>query len=284
MFETATVVDHRYRIEDRIGEGGMGVVYRATHLLREEPVALKVLHADLLEDDASRRRFLREGRTTAALRHPNIVRLLDMGVAKNAAPYLAYELLVGESLKERLRAAPFSEAQVIDWLDPVLAALADAHRHGFVHRDLKPANVILAERRGEQTPVLIDFGLVGAFKQAVGDEQFSRITESGAFLGSAHAMSPEQIRGESDVGAATDIWAAGVLAYRLASGKLPFPAKTPTLRMLRAVSQPPVPLREWVPETSPPFARVVERALQREPAERWGDAEAFRAALLAARR
>ncbi len=210
---TGDVLAGRYRLERRLGEGGMGVVWEARQLATDKVVALKVLKD---QDGAHTSRFAREAKLTASLSHRNIVQVFDYWEAEGSLAFLVMELLEGRSLAQELEIrGAFSVEDGLRVLNPVIEALAYAHERGIIHRDLKPENVFIA---GTDVK-LLDFGLA---KRHVVESDATIMTQSGAVMGTPHYMSPEQIFGASDLDARADVWALGVLAYEVLSGQKPF--------------------------------------------------------------
>jgi serine/threonine-protein kinase len=211
----------QFRLRRPIGAGGMGAVWEAEHLRLGSPVAIKFLGQDYLRDDVLRARFLREAQSASRIRSPHVVQVLDHGTTENGIPYLVMELLEGEDLASRLRrAGACSLAETARILEQIGRALSRAHAAGLVHRDIKPHNVFLT-LDGDRGPFvkLLDFGIAKDVSQAP-----RGLTLAGSVLGSAHYISPEQLHDPHSVGPATDIWALGVVAYEMLTGKVPFDA------------------------------------------------------------
>ena len=212
VMPTAVVGDtlsDRYRLDYEIGRGGMGIVFRAWDSDLERAVAVKILGAHLQVGDA-RERLFREARAAAALSHPHVVAVHDVGEHKNM-PYLVMELIEGPSLKER---KPETLEEIIEIATQICDALTNAHEHGLVHRDLKPANVLLAESSGAPSVKLVDLGLAVR-------ERAVRITREGGITGTVAYMAPEQALGK-EIDGRTDLYALGVMLYEFTTGRLPF--------------------------------------------------------------
>ena len=262
----------RYRVLEPLGRGGMARVYRAYHPQLDRYVAIKVLRAELVEDEAFSTRFRREARAVAALRHPNIVQVFDFDVQRDVS-YIVLELLEEYSLKTRLHdyrthGERMSLSEVVCVMLDVLDGLAYAHGEGMVHRDIKPGNILLTKRG---RAVIADFGLA----QMVGG---TRHTTPGALLGTVNYIAPEQgLEGESD--ARSDIYSVGVVLYEMLTQRTPFQADTPVAVLMKHAHDPlPLP-RRVEPSVPEPFERVVLKTLAKDPADRYQDAEAMAGAL-----
>jgi beta-lactam-binding protein with PASTA domain/predicted Ser/Thr protein kinase len=264
------VVDNRYRVLGRIGSGGMADVWCAedTHLQRK--VALKVLHQRFAQDQEFVERFRREAESAAGLQHPNVVGVFDRG-AVNGTYYIAMEYLEGSSLKDLIDAG-LTPAAALAIVRQILEAARFAHRHGIVHRDFKPQNVIVD---GEGHATVTDFGIARA--------GVSEITQTGSVMGTAHYLSPEQAQG-LDVTPSSDLYSIGVILYQALTREVPFEGESAVAVALKQVSQVPQRPSAINPEVSPALDAVVMRALAKDPAQRFADAESFLAALDAAER
>ena len=266
-----------HTIVRRIGVGATAEVYEAEHTTLRARVAIKRLLPRFRARPEVSARFLREGRAAAAIRHPHVVRVFDVG-SRDGAPYLVMEFLQGEDLERHLAArAPLGVSDAVDLLLPVLSALKAAHEAGVIHRDLKPANVMLARDRGDHVrPVVVDFGIARA-TEALTD---GVVTADEALLGTPAYMAPEQCQGATRASTASDQYALGVIAYQCLAGRRPF--VEPSLpRLLAAIERNEFPglrsLRDEIPEA---LAAAVHRALSRDPSARHADVEAFAHALL----
>ncbi len=275
------VLGGSYRVSRLLGSGGMGAVYEARHVWTDRAVAVKLLHPEHVRRREMVSRFMTEARAASAIRHPNIVDVLDMGYdADELTLYIVQELLLGEDLATRLeREGTLGVAAALDLAVPVLGALVSAHRAGIIHRDVKPENVFLASpgEGGAVTPKLIDFGIA----RILSADAEARTTRAGTAVGTPQYMSPEQARGEDDLDARTDVWALGVLLYECLSGVRPFEAANYNLVVVKIVTERPRPLRELCPAVPAPVAAVVDRALALERGDRWADASAMLDAVLA---
>jgi serine/threonine-protein kinase len=249
----------------------MGSVWRAEHLTLNSAVALKLIETPDETDPTSLQRFLREARLAAALRSPHVVQMFDYGVDQQT-PYIAMELLEGESLADRLeRVGRLSGAETARVIVHVARAMTRAHEAGIVHRDLKPDNVFIVRNDDEEVMKVFDFGIAKAHPAGLGSPAVTA-TRAGALLGTPSYMSPEQAQGARDIDFRTDIWALGVMAYRCLLGRLPFTAGSIGQLILAICSQPlPVPSHHGsVPNG---FDRWFARACARLPRDRFASAK-----------
>ncbi len=262
----------RYRFERELGRGGMATVFLAQDLKHDRPVALKVLHQEIAAAIGPER-FLREIRIAAQLQHPHILTLIDSGeVAIESgrapgAPYLYYTMpfVDGESVRDRLaREGRLSPGETVRILQDVLDALACAHRQGIVHRDIKPENVMLSGRHA----LVVDFGVAKAVSPATGPAAAS-LTTTGLAIGTPAYMAPEQAAGQSAVDGRTDLYAVGVLAYEMLTGRPPFTGATPLAMVAAHLSDLPAPVSSVRPDLPVPLATTIMRCLEKDPAHRW---------------
>lgn len=275
------LVDGRYHLQREIARGGMGVVFEAEHVVLARSVAVKMLTGDQARTEEARSRLLLEARALTAARHPNVVAVLDAGIAGSIdLPYLTMELLEGRPLDGILAARRrVALADALQIGRQLLDALAFAHERGIVHRDVKPGNLFLARDDTQQEVVkLVDFGTARVEKS-----QGPKITLQGALLGTPEYMAPEQLLAKPDVDHRADIYAAGVLLYECLAGAVPFEGTYGEI-LLKASTEPLPKLSERCPDVPATIALVIETALAREAADRWQDARSFQRALLDAAR
>jgi tetratricopeptide (TPR) repeat protein len=267
-----------YVIQELIGVGGMGRVYRAEQSMLGRTVAIKVVHPHLLGDEQSVARFYVEARTASRLNHPNSVAIIDFGRTDDGVLYLVMEHLRGRDLGRVMQdEGPLSFTRIVDVLGGVLAALGEAHSLGVVHRDLKPENILLQPgRKGGDAVKVVDFGLA----KIVGASEESSITSPGLVCGTPDYMSPEQGRGEETDGRG-DLYSVGVLLFELLADRLPYLDDTPTKVVLQHITAPVPDPRAVAPGRQIPaaLATVCMRALAKSPEERFQTAEAFAEAL-----
>ncbi len=267
MIEPETIIDGRYRVISRLGSGGMADVYLAQDQLLGREVAVKVLHHHFAEDQEFVERFRREASSAAALSHPNIVGIFDRG-EWNGTYYIAMEYVPGRALKAIVReGGPIEPIAAIDIVVQILRAARFAHRRGVIHRDLKPHNVILDE---EGRARVTDFGIARAGA--------SDMTLTGSIMGTAQYLSPEQAQGYA-VSDSSDLYSVGVILYELLTGVVPFEGETAVAIAFKQVSAEPRPPSELNPALPPSLDAVVLRALAKDPAARYADADELIAAL-----
>ncbi len=249
--------DNRYRIERRIGTGGMADVFLARDESLGRRVAIKILAERYAQDEAFVERFRREATAAAGLSHPNIVSVYDRGQAAGTS-YIAMEYLNGPTLKDEITSrAPLPEAEVVNWAVQALDALEFAHRQGVVHRDIKPHNMILTD---EGRLKVTDFGIARAANVV-------QMTEVGSIVGTAQYLSPEQARG-LDVGPQSDLYSMGIVLYEMLTGELPFTGDSAVEIAMKQVSDPPPSIRKQNRLVSEGLEQVVMRALSKDPALR----------------
>ncbi len=267
-----SLLDRRYRLLERVGEGGAGVVYRALHEEMDRPVAIKVLHPELFPSPVAFARFRREARAAGALVHPHAVTVFDFGRTEEGEPYLAMEYCEGGALSDRIAVeGALAPAEVVALLAGIAAAVDTAHRQGIVHRDLKPGNILFAGAVAK----VADFGL--ARMLASDDPGLT----GGHAIGSPFYMSPEQCQGRP-AGRESDIYSLGVIAYTLLTGEVPFRRGTAQEVLLAHLTEEPRPPHEVTPRLGKALSRAVMRALAKNPQARPATAGELHAALLQA--
>jgi eukaryotic-like serine/threonine-protein kinase len=280
--DTGTVLAGKYRLESLIGRGGMGSVWRAEHLGLSAPVAVKLL--DLVGftlTTEALQRFHREARAAANIRSPHVVQILDHGVDQTlGVPFIVMELMEGESLAQRLaRSGRISAAEVAHVFNHVARALVRAHEAGIVHRDLKPDNVFLVRNEDEIVAKVLDFGIAKGQAHGLGHDSATR---TGAVMGTAYYMSPEQISGDKNVDLRTDLWAFGVMACECLTGRRPFDAPSIGGLTLKICVEP-IPVPSSFAAVPAGFDAWFLRIVNRDPAQRFASvreaADALRAVL-----
>lgn len=262
----------QYRVLSKIGEGGMGEVYRARDTRLNREVAIKLLTASFAQDADRLRRFEQEARATSALSHPNILTIYDIGTHEGA-PYIVAELLDGEELREQLNAGPLPVRKAIDYALQIVRGLAAAHENGIVHRDLKPENLFVTK---DGRVKILDFGLAKLKPQRnepVSSEVATRrqITHPGTVIGTIGYMSPEQVRGQ-DADHRADIFSFGSILYEMLTGKRAFQAESMAETMAAIVKEEPPDLIEANGKVSPQLERLVRRCLDKRPEQRFQSA------------
>ncbi len=271
------VVAGRYRLEARLGEGGMGVVYRARHVLIERVVALKLIRPDLRGETHLRAWMLREARAANRVDHAHIIDIHDIGETEEGELYLVMEYLVGTPLSAELARGPMPIARGVDVLEQMCAALARAHDLGVVHRDLKSDNILLTQRGGRKDFVkILDFGLAAIARDP-------RLAPKGAVFGTPEYMSPEQARGE-EAAAQSDLYALGVLFFEMLTGQLPFRANDRDTLLEMQRSQPPPRPRSIRPDAHPQGESICLRLLEKDIRKRYRDAHHLQEELKALQR
>jgi len=266
------MIADRYRLQTRVGEGGCGVVWSAFHTIMKRTVALKFLKATKPE---AVKRFLREARISAGLRHPHIVAVHDVFMTADETPVMVMDLLHGESLGARLRrAGPVPAREAAQLLLPVVGALVAAHAQGVVHRDLKPENVFLVEllgtRPGEPDvePRVLDFGLAKLTASEGAMASTSKLTRSGVVLGTPYYLAPEQVADAPVIDGAVDVWALGVVLYECLTGRKPFDGRGLPQLFSSITSSTPRPLADAAADVPESLSLLVTRMLEKTPAAR----------------
>lgn len=258
------VIDGRYEIQAKVGEGGMGVVYRARQVSIDRVIALKMLSPQMAADPNWVQRFYNEAKACSRLQHPNTIRMFDFGQTAEGRLFMTMEFLDGTGLRQAIQQGPFSGQRVIKVLIQCCASLAEAHSIGIIHRDIKPDNVFLLNMPGSPDFVkLLDFSVAKLLQE--GDKMH---TQAGVVFGTPQYMSPEQGRG-LPLDARSDLYALGILAYEMLTGRVPFNDENPmsVIQMHLRNEVPPMPAQ--IPY---PVQQVVRRALEKDPARRYQSA------------
>src|SRR5271155_1606022 len=260
-----------YEIVSLLGAGGMGEVYRARDSRLKRDVAVKVLPKALSLDTDRLRRFEQEALATAALNHPNILAVFDIGT-NDGSPYVVSELLEGETLRERLRSGPVVVRKALDYALQIAHGLAAAHEKGIIHRDLKPENLFLTK---DGRVKILDFGLAKLTQADSGSQTsmptMTHATEAGVVMGTAGYMSPEQVRGTA-VDARSDIFSFGAILYEMLSGERAFHGETAADTMSAILREEPPELNETNRNVSPALERMVQHCLEKNPEQRFHSA------------
>lgn len=271
---------NKFEIRELLGVGAMGKVYRAHHDSLDRTVAIKILISVPAIAEAQARRFKAEARAASRLEHPNTVRILDFGEEGNGLFYIVMEHLDGIDLQDVIaQGGPLTTHRTAWIMSQVFSAVGAAHSHGVIHRDIKPGNVMLIEKVSEDGPIrdfvkVCDFGLA-KIMDAGSEMTGGPLTAQGAVFGTPAYMSPEQARGEP-LDPRSDIYSCGVLMYKMLVGHTPFRAETPTGVLIGHIQETPPPLDTWGIPIHPTLAAVVERAMRKDPAERYQNAKEAR--------
>ncbi|HEX8557443.1 MAG TPA: protein kinase [Pyrinomonadaceae bacterium] len=277
------VLAGKYRIDEKIDEGGMGCVYRATHVLMEKVVAVKVLHPALAADDKIVARFTREAKAASRISHPHAINVTDFGESDNGVVYLVMEYLRGRTLKDVVRSGgPMTLARTTEIVRQVAGALEAAHTEGVVHRDLKSDNIMLEEATGGDWAKVLDFGIakIQQTERSV-HETDPGLTAPNLIIGTPQYMSPEQCSQASDIDTRSDIYSFGVILYEMLAGHVPFTGDSPTAIMMKHIQEPAPSILEERKDLPAEVGRVIARALAKRPEDRFQKAGELAAALAA---
>jgi len=282
MLHIGSLFAGRYRIDQEIGRGSFGVVYRAFDIERNYDVAVKVLHPEADADPTLRHRLRREAKLTAEMKSPHCVRILDVAETMEKRTYTVMELLRGEELTLKLaREKRLDPALAVEIARQTLEAVGEAHRLGVIHRDLKPHNIFLCRGTvpGAVDVKVLDFGIAKVAGRADGGglSESARLTTHGNVLGTPTYMSPEQCRGEL-AAPTSDVYSMGIVVYEMLAGRVPFDDPNPVLLLVKHNQDPVPPLPNDVARL--PIAAAVMRSLEKDPTKRYASAEEFATALV----
>ncbi|HEY4241328.1 MAG TPA: serine/threonine-protein kinase [Kofleriaceae bacterium] len=267
-----TTLSGRYLITRKVGQGGMGAVYEATHTLIGKRVAVKVLLEKYANREAIVQRLEQEARLASSVGNEHIIDITDFGQTEDGRRFVVMEFLEGESLAECLQRETKLPEQRIIWIAAQAAsALAAAHEKGVVHRDIKPENLFLQKRKDRDFVKVVDFGISKSLRVSEDDDQ-PRLTQTGMVLGTPLYMSPEQARGDEELDARVDIYALGVILYEAAAGRVPFSGTNYLSVISQVLNEEPPPLRDLRPELTEEFEAIVGRAMAKNRADRYASA------------
>jgi len=268
--KSGDIVGGKYRVERKLGSGGMGAVFEVTHRVTNKRFAIKWLLPEVATEDGALKRFMREAQVAGRFEHPNVVEVYDIG-QDGSSFYMVMELLEGESLADRIsRARRLTPQQALVLLVPCMEGVAAAHGAGIIHRDLKPANLFVVAARGREAEhgKVLDFG-ISKLSSTPGIPD-ATLTRAGAVMGTPHYMAPEQMRAQP-VDERADVYAFGVILYEALTGQRPFDAQTFADLVLKVLAEPAKPLRQHLPEIPAGLSDVVMRAMAREPENRFAN-------------
>ena len=247
-----------YKILEKLGEGGMGVVYKAHDTQLDRDVALKFLPPELTRDTESKERFVHEAKAASALEHSNICNIHEIGETDDGRSFIVMACYSGETVKDKIKRSPLSVDEAVDIATQIAQGLAKAHEKGIVHRDIKPANIMVTE---DAVAKILDFGLAKL-------SGLSHLTRTGTTVGTAAYMSPEQTRGEA-IDKRSDIWSVGVVLYEMLAGRLPFRGEHETAMMYSVLNEDPEPIQNYRPEVPENLKSIINHCLEKESANRY---------------
>lgn len=265
------VIAGKFRVEQVLGSGGVGVVVAARHLQLDERVALKFLLPNAVRSEVDVARFCREAQASVRLRSEHVARVTDVGTLDTGSPYMVMEYLVGTDLSEVLvERGSLPPTLAVDYVLQACEAIAEAHSVGFIHRDIKPSNLFLTHRSdGSALIKVLDFGIAKATHQTRIGEGEQELTRTKTMLGSPMYMSPEQVRNSKEVDERSDIWSMGVVLYELLTGQVPYDADSVTGVVAAVIGDPVPPIQHHRPDVPEGLAAVVETCLKKHPEDRY---------------
>ncbi|MBI1940178.1 MAG: serine/threonine protein kinase, partial [Acidobacteria bacterium] len=275
-----TLVRGKYRIISKVGQGGMGAVYKALHVAFDEMRALKVISRELMTDELFVKRFKHEAVITRKLQHPNAVRVDDIDEAEDGRPFIVMEFIEGQSLKQLIHEhGALPVPRVCSIVKQVAAALDAAHGLGLVHRDIKPDNIVLIETASGEEAKVLDFGIAKLKESRAGVTGGLTLTGTGVVIGTPQYMSPEQAMGKrgDDLDGRSDLYSLGVVMYQMLTGDLPFKADTTMEMLLAHLQKPPTPIQVLRPELQIPesITTLVMKTLEKDRELRPANAKAL---------
>ena len=268
-----TTLSGRYQITRKLGQGGMGAVYEATHTLINKKVAVKVLLEKYAKRQAIVQRLEQEAKLASSLDNDHIIDITDFGTTEDGRTFVVMEFLEGESLAECLaRETKLPEQRILRIASQCALALVDAHAKGIVHRDIKPENLFLEKRKDLDFVKVVDFGISKSLRATGEDEEQPRLTQTGMVLGTPLYMSPEQARGDEELDARVDLYAIGVIMYECATGRVPFSGTNYLSVISQVLNEDPTPVRELRPDLSEEFEAIVLKLMAKERTARYANA------------
>jgi serine/threonine protein kinase len=269
-----------YQVKDRLGEGRMGIVYRALDTHLDCSVAIKILPPEAVCDSGSKRRFVQEAKSASALNHPNIIHIYDIDKA-DGIDFIAMEYVPGKTLAQLIKHKSIKVDEALKYGVQIADALASAHAAGIIHRDLKPANIMITEKGLVK---VLDFGLAKLMESAQGDESAATLTAppltgQGMVVGTAPYMSPEQAQGKT-LDARSDIFSFGSVLYEMLTGQRAFQGESNAKTLAAILEKEPRPLGEFIANLAPEIERILIRCLRKDPERRWQNMADLKIALL----
>lgn len=263
---TGVVLGGKYRLEQKVGEGGMGKIYLSRHITLNKKYAVKMLNPEYSNNAEAIERFRREAVTAGELDHPNIINVNDIDYTDDGQAYIVMEFLDGRELRDELKKTPIVDPQrALRIIYQVSRALDAAHAKGIIHRDLKPENIFLIDRADQKDVVkILDFGI-----SKIKGARASNLTQTGMVIGTPHYMAPEQARGDKDIDTRVDTFALGAIAYEMFTGRLPVNGESPTAILMKILLEEPPPPESINPNLPPGVSTAIKKAMAKEPGDRF---------------